>query len=78
MVERLTEGMVLNLHTSDSIDPITGRETNPHIEKEVVTGVKKDFITLFNLEHQHEFKVKKDRMEFYLRRGLYEITDEKA
>lgn len=78
MVERLTEGMVINLRTSDSVDPITRRETNPHIEKEVVLEVKRDSIVLFNLENQRESKVEKGRMDLYLRRGIYEITDEKA
>lgn len=78
MVERLIDGMVLNLHTSDSIDPITRHETNPHIEKEVVLEVKKDIIIIFNLEHQYKSKVKKDTMDLYLKRGIYEITDEKA
>lgn len=78
MVERLTEGMVLNLHTSDSIDPITGHETNPHIEKEVVLEVKKDFVILYSLTWQKRSKIEKRFMDLYIKRGIYEITDEKA
>jgi hypothetical protein len=78
MVERLTDGMVLNLHTSDSIDPITGHETNPHIEKEMVLEVKKDFVILYSLTWQKQSKIEKRFMDLYLKRGIYEITDEKA
>ena len=78
MVERLTDGMVLNLHTSDSIDPITRRETNPHIEKELVLEVKKDFVILYSLTWQKQIKIEKRFMDLYLKRGIYEITDEKA
>lgn len=78
MVERLTCGMVLNLHTSDSIDPITRRETNPHIEKELVLEVKKDFVILYSLTWQKQSKIEKRFMDLYLKRGIYEITDEKA
>lgn len=78
MVERLSEGMVLNLHTSDSIDPITRRETNPHIEKEMVLEVKKDFVILYSLTWQKQSKIEKRFMDLYLKRGIYEITDEKA
>lgn len=78
MVEKLTEGMVLNLHTSDSIDPITRRETNPHIEKEVVLEIKRDFIILYSLTWQKKTKIEKRFMDLYLKRGIYEITDEKA
>lgn len=78
MVEKLIDGMVLNLHTSDSIDPITRRETNPHIEKEVVLEVKKDFVILYSLTWQKQAKIEKRFMDLYLKRGIYEITDEKA
>ena len=78
MVERLAEGMVLNLHTSDSVDPITRHETNPHIEKEVVLEVKKDFVILYSLTWQKQAKIEKRFMDLYLKGGIYEITDEKA
>jgi hypothetical protein len=78
MVEKLTEGMVLNYNTCDSIDPITCHEYGRHTEKEVVLEVKTDFIVLFNLTYQKEHKVIKRNMDFFLKRGLYEITDEKA
>ena len=78
MVEKLTEGMVLNYNTCESIDPITCQEFGKHTEKEVVLEIKKGVITLHNLTHGYEHKVKSETMDFFIKRKLYEITDEKA
>lgn len=75
---KIEEGMILENKTCDAIDPITLHETNPHIEKILVVEIKEKYIKLYNLNIGQFFKLEPRMLEIYIKRKIYNITNERA